>query len=197
MNPHRLSLKLFFDSADAVEPDPFIPLFHHWIQTGAVADHLLLDVADYRHVPQSQAVILIAHEADIAIDFGDDQPGLLYTRKRTGDEPFTDLLANLFAVSLDLARQIEGEESLNTPLRFDLSRLRLTLLDRLHYPNHDETFRQAAPHVEELLRRLHPDSTFSLLHANQDPRRPLSLDAAIDVPADLNEQLARLERSYA
>ena len=37
-------------------------------RTHAVPDHLLIDVADYAHVPNGPGTVLVAHEANIHID---------------------------------------------------------------------------------------------------------------------------------
>ena len=57
-----------------------IPVFHRWIQTHKVPE-LLLDVADYRHVPEGPGVILVAHEAIYGIDQVGNRNGLLYNRR--------------------------------------------------------------------------------------------------------------------
>ncbi|MBY0396577.1 MAG: hypothetical protein K2X91_08940, partial [Thermoleophilia bacterium] len=77
----RIGVKLYAEDPAAVRPDRFIPVFHGWIQRGAVPG-LLIDVADYAHVPQGPGVMLIGHEADHAIDLGEGRPGVLYQRKR-------------------------------------------------------------------------------------------------------------------
>lgn len=62
--------------------EPLIAIFHRWIRDGRVPEHLLIDVADYRHVPEGPGVMLIAHQAHIALDEAAPGPGLLYARRR-------------------------------------------------------------------------------------------------------------------
>ena len=66
----RVALKVFFtpQTASTFKTREVIPVFHRWIQTQAV-DGLLIDVADYTHLPTGPAVILIAHEGQYSIDW--------------------------------------------------------------------------------------------------------------------------------
>ena len=63
----RIVVKFHLDDGSPVELDKVIPVFHRWIQTGAV-EGLLIDVADYSHVPQGPGVMLIAHEGNYALE---------------------------------------------------------------------------------------------------------------------------------
>jgi hypothetical protein len=56
MDSSKLIIKLYADdrSADFNAKDA-VPIFHSWIQSRAIADHLLIDVADYTHVPDGPA----------------------------------------------------------------------------------------------------------------------------------------------
>ena len=77
MNPSRVSV-----SFAATEPpgslDPAIPVFHRLIQRGLV-EGLVIDVADYRHVPDGPGVLLVGHD----VDYGVTKTALTVTRKRT------------------------------------------------------------------------------------------------------------------
>ncbi len=81
MDTVKYELKLFLDDASGVELEEFIPVFHDWIQTQQLAE-LLIDVADYRHVPQGPGIALIAHDAHYVMDLTDARLGLLYSRRR-------------------------------------------------------------------------------------------------------------------
>ena len=54
----RIGVKLFMVDGVSVRPREFVPVFHRWIQTQAVRDQLLIDVADYEHVPEGPGVLL-------------------------------------------------------------------------------------------------------------------------------------------
>ena len=81
MDTVKYELKLFVEDASGVDLEEFIPIFHHWIQTQEL-EELLIDVADYRHVPHGPGVVLITHDAHYAMDLADGRLGLLYSRRR-------------------------------------------------------------------------------------------------------------------
>ena len=59
MDTPKFDLKLFLHDASDLQLHTLIPVFHGWIQTRALAD-VLIDVVDYRHVPDGPGVMLIA-----------------------------------------------------------------------------------------------------------------------------------------
>src|SRR4029077_10076795 len=67
MELQHVNVKLIVRTPEEVDLEPLIPIFHGWIQ-GRVCDELLLDIADYRHVPAGPGVVLIGHEADYSVD---------------------------------------------------------------------------------------------------------------------------------
>jgi hypothetical protein len=64
MNAFKIAVKLFAPHAQVPE-GALIPIYHHWIQNHSIPDHLLIDVADYEHVPEGPGTVLVAHEANI------------------------------------------------------------------------------------------------------------------------------------
>ena len=59
-----------FDPRDpaGIEDSSFVPVFHSFIQTHALPDHLLIDVGDYTHVPDGPGTVLVSHEANVYMD---------------------------------------------------------------------------------------------------------------------------------
>ena len=80
MQVQQVAVKLL--ARGPVEQEPLIAVFHRWIRQALIPDHLLIDVADYRHVPEGPGVMLIAHQAHLALDEGCPGVGLSYGRRR-------------------------------------------------------------------------------------------------------------------
>ncbi len=150
----KLDLKVLAAGGADVEAEEFIPVFHRWI-TERVLPELLIDVADYSHVPEGPGVLLIGHDAQYAWDLSRGEPGLLYSRRReTG--PDLEGIGNLdrrLRSLLDCAFRacdlIEAEPGLEGRVAFDRHRLELRVNDRL-FPQDEPTaealasaFRQA------------------------------------------------------
>src|SRR3978361_1009213 len=80
MDLFKITIKLFTDT-DTSAPAEFVPIFHHWIQNQSLPNHVLIDVADYAHVPAGPGTLVVASEANIHMDRGENRLGLLYVRK--------------------------------------------------------------------------------------------------------------------
>ena len=136
--PQRLSIK--FPASPEPGPDadlePFIGLFHRFIQGGRL-EGLLIDVADYAHVPDGPGVMLIGHDVDYAVDQSGGQTGLLVTRKRYAGVSTAEVARDLLRKALIAIEAIHGSE---LSLRFALDRAELRLLDRLRSSNDADGF---------------------------------------------------------
>ena len=62
---YRVCVKVYA-SEQAIEDDAklFVPIFHEWIRDGTPGGLVLLDVADYAHVPESPGIMLISHDSN-------------------------------------------------------------------------------------------------------------------------------------
>ena len=147
MDAQRLQLKIFVtpDSALAVEPEAFIGVFHRWIKERVLSE-LVIDVANYLHVPKGPGVVLIGHGADYFLDHGEGRVGLLYNRKRVGPPP-EDRLSDLVRRTLHGALLLEREPALGGKLRFASSEMLFRINDRLAAPNRDATFEALRPEL--------------------------------------------------
>ena len=133
MIPQRLSIKFFAtgSSADDLDLEPFIGIFHHYIQDARL-EGLLIDVADYAHVPDGPGVMLIGHDVDYGIDLNDGRLGLLTTRKRYADIGLEDLLRDTLRKALIA---VEALDESDAKLSLDTAAVEIRFLDRLLFPN--------------------------------------------------------------
>jgi hypothetical protein len=180
MTPRRISAKLFAqpDAAAGVDLRPVIGLFHRCIQEEAL-EGLLLDVADYAHVPAGPGVILIGHDVDYAIDLTDRRAGLLTTRKRHPNLPLGELLRDTLRRALLAVQRVEADASAG--LRFATGEIELRFIDQFAAPNTQEAYESVCKEIEPLAVRLFGASGFELARARaDDPREMLtvSLSAA-------------------
>ena len=117
----RVQVKLFAEG-EAPKPLDLIPVFHRWIQDDVVKDELLVDVADYSHVPQGPGVLLVGHGADWYYDQGEGRPGLLFSRKRAFEGDLRARLRDAFRQALEAAKRLQDDPT--TGLRFGTSELK-------------------------------------------------------------------------
>ena len=117
MHSLKYDLKVFLEHPASVPLDAVIPLFHGWIQEQRLAE-LLIDVADYRHVPQGPGVVLVAHDGQYAIDQTDGRVGLLYSRRREthasrqGLHSTVERLLSLWQCALTACHYLETDPTL-------------------------------------------------------------------------------------
>lgn len=196
MDGVKYELKCFLDDASGVELEEFIPVFHDWIQTQQL-DELLIDVADYRHVPQGPGVVLIAHDAHYAMDLTDARLGLLYSRRReTHPSQCTilsveDRLRSVWRCALTACQRLEAHPGLHGRLQFRGHELLLRCNDRLRAPNTTTAYDELCQHLTPFLATLYTGQQVEVEHIRENTSR---LTVAIKVSAflDVDTLLTRL-----
>jgi hypothetical protein len=144
----HVNVKLFATEGSSVRWPDLIPIFHRWIQEQAV-DGMLIDVADYAHVPAGPGVLLVAHDAFYSVDNRENRLGFLYNRRAALDGSLTDKLNQAWTSAVRAAGKLESEASLGGTLRFDMQSCEVFVNDRLVAPNTQETFERLSPAITD------------------------------------------------
>jgi hypothetical protein len=162
MDAQKLQLKIFLspESARAVSLDAFVPVFHRWIKEHVLPE-LVVDVANYDHVPHGPGVVLIGHGSDYFVDDAEGRPGLLHNRKRAGLGP-AERLGDLARRALHAALLLEKDPALAGKAKFGTNELLFRVNDRLLAPNTDATFTALRPELEALCTKLFGGQPFEL-----------------------------------
>ncbi len=195
MTPKRVSVKFFAgpDPAAPLDLRPVLGLFHRFIQQKSL-EGLLIDVADYAHVPEGPGVVLIGHEVDYGLDLAGGRAGLLTTRKRAAGLPLEEVLRDTLRKALLAVVAIERDGS--TGLHFETGALEIQLVDRLAAPNSPEAFEAARAEIAPLLASLYGGSAPEIRRAHaEDGRRALALAVAVRDALAAEELLGRLGAS--
>ena len=185
MISQRISVKFFIEEPNAAHLPAFIPVFHRWIQDHAV-EGLLIDVADYKHVPEGPGILLIGHEGDYSIDMAKGRPGLLYSRKREwgDDQTLKQRLRTVFRLALEACQVIEGEPTLEGRVKFCTDEVEVTFADRLHLPNQPESLDALREELLAVLANLYQGVDITLERLNPNPKQPFALRIhAADAPS--------------
>jgi len=185
----KFCVKFYVVEPDRVNLSDLIPVFHRWIQQDAV-DGLLIDVADYSHVPHGPGVVLIGHEADYFMDGAEGPLGLLYNRKRMGQGSGRDRLRVALRNVLHACHLLEREDGLG--LRFDTSRLRFVANDRLALPNSEASLAAIRPDLDAVLGVLYPGEVPRVERDTEDERTRLTLAISTAGSADVKTLLDRI-----
>jgi hypothetical protein len=190
MEVYRLGVKLFCEEGSAVELPEFIPIFHRWIQEKAIGG-LLIDVADYSHVPQGPGVLLIAHEGVFAVDETGGRRGLVHYRRQPLDGSLEERLAAVTRSTLTACRRLASEPEFRGRLRFRGDEIVIFGNDRLLAPNTQATLERFQPALATLAATLYPGVDCSM-RPEADPKERFSVAISAPKPVSVDALLERL-----
>src|SRR4051812_19844924 len=168
MDSSKLSVKFYLQDESKLKLADVVPVFHSWIQFHSIPNHLLIDVADYAHVPDGPGMLLVSHEANFHMDNFDGRFGLGYWRKALLDGTFTDRLRFVFRAALKACQLIEANDTLGG-LKFRTDEVSFKINDRLAAPNAPETFAIVKPDLDKFSRDLFGGNV--TLDYQNDPKR--------------------------
>ncbi|MFN3486900.1 MAG: hypothetical protein ACK44W_15655 [Planctomycetota bacterium] len=186
----RFAVKFFLRDPRAVRLEEVLRLFHRWIQEHRV-EGVLIDVADYAHVPDGPGVVLIGFEADYYLDSMEGPCGLLYSRKQPLGGTLSGRLQAALRAALDACVKLEREPEFEGSVRFRGDEALFIANDRLRAPNTEEAFAALRPSLEEAFGALWGEKAH-LEREGGDPRRRLVVRARSSRPADAAALLERL-----
>jgi len=158
----HINIKLLLKDPEKVDLHMVVPVFHSWIQ-GQIFDELLLDVADYSHVPDGPGIMLIGHEADYSVDNTDGRLGVRYNRKAPLMGTNRDRLVQATRAALSATQRLEQE--LN--LYFNGRELEVVVNDRMLTPNTKETRGAIEPELKRFVDQLFDGGSYSLTYPSE------------------------------
>lgn len=167
----HVNIKVFATTGSNINVTDAIPVFHRWIQKRDLPE-LLIDVADYSHVPEGPGVLLIAHQANYSLDYARDQLGLLYNRKAADAGNPQEHLRQAYDAALNACQRLENEPEFKGKLQFDPRQLEIVLNDRLLHPNTDESWSMAKPEMDLFLDGIFGTGQY-ILERRGEPRERL------------------------
>lgn len=191
MSLDRFTVKFFVKAGYSVDEALFIDIFHEWIRFGAL-DGILLDVADYRHVPYGPGVMLITHDINFAMDHGDGRFGLLAQRKRGRVGTQAKKIVDLLRQTVEFADLLENDWRIDGGLHFEAGAFAFASNDRLLAPNTPEAYAGLLPEVQAVAGTLYPGQNVAVSRVENDPRQPLTMwvDSGVSQPlAELAEKV--------
>ena len=190
MDLHKFGIKLFAVDAQGFDILKLIPMYHRWIQQKALED-LLIDVADYSHVPAGPGVMLIAHEGNYALDETGHERGVVYYSKHTLAGELPERFVQVARKVLKAAQLMTGDAELHGELKVPGNALQFFANDRLVAPNTDAAYAELEPTLKSFLDRLYAGAPYTLVRES-DPKERLSVRARTAAPVELQTLLARL-----
>lgn len=180
MNLQHVNVKIFVDGTLTVDPERFIEVFHRWVAAQAM-DEMLIDVADYRHVPAGPSVVLVGHEADYVMDNTGNRYGLVYNRKAPLEGSNEDRFSQAFRAAARACSLLEAEVD---GLRFSRQEFKLSINDRALAPNTEETYEVCRTEIPAFVQKSLGQNDFEVDY-DRDPRRLFGATVCLKSPVDL------------
>ncbi len=190
MDLQHLNFKIFAETYQDKNLGSYIPVFHRWIQEKS-APEILIDVADYQHVPAGPGILLVGHHAILSMDEGEMRLGFLYNRKTALEGSNSERLKSILKSALEYCLKLEGESELEGKLQFNAGEIQITINDRLLAPNTEATDQALRPEILSFLDNLYGSGQYTLSR-HQDPRERYTLDVKANQKIRVADILKRL-----
>lgn len=184
MDIQRFCLKFFArQGRQPVSEEALIPIFHEWIRLKSLPG-TLIDVADYRHVPEGPGIMLISHEINYAMEHGGGQFGLSAQRKLGGGASHAERIVELAQRIALFGSLLESDERLGGALSLEGGKFLYLANDRLRAPNTPELFAALNPDLETVASQLYGPQPVSITRVENDPRDRLTVLVEASQPVD-------------
>ena len=179
MDLQHVNIKIPVEADSKVDTTRVIELFHDWIRQQSFAE-LLIDVADYCHVPTGPHAFLAGLEADYSLEYTGSRYLLRYNRKAAADGSNEDRLLQAFQSAANACCLLEADAS----LKFSRDEFEISINDRALAPNTSETFDHCKSELEAFVEKAIGHSNFSLAHQG-DARSLFTVSINVSEPFDL------------
>jgi hypothetical protein len=183
LRSHKLSVKFYLDTGCQVAAEEVVTVFHSWIQSHAIPEHLLVDVADYSHVADGPGTVLVSHQANIYLDRVDRRLGLRYSRKQPLDGDLHNRLGYVFGAALHACSLLEEAPGFHNRLRFRTDRATFQINDRLLAPNTPDSVSAVTTVLSKYLDAIYGSATRII--PNSESKQVLTLFIESDRAPDL------------
>ncbi len=168
MDFQHINVKFYLQNPQDLDPHQWNPVFQSWIRN-KIGPELLIDVADYLHVPAGPGMVLVGLECDFALDNSEGRWGLKYNRKAPQAGSNQERLENALKTTLEACIRVEQESKFSKKLKFDTKEFEIFINDRALAPNNIETQKAFEPVLKEVLHRMLGQKDYILERA-PDPR---------------------------
>lgn len=173
MNIDRFCVKFFARPGAEVDDALFIDIFHEWIRHKKLGG-ILLDVADYRHVPEGPGIMLITHEINFAMDYSEGRFGLLAQRKRGDGSSHPERILELVRATAAFGTLLEDDPRLEGSLRLEAGVFHYMANDRLAAPNDELSYAALKADLEAAASLIYPGRPLLISRLENDSRDRLT-----------------------
>ena len=190
MELQHINVKLIFNESLEINLEPLISIFHDWISEQN-SDDLLIDVADYRHVPDGPGIILIGHEANISLTENQRSIILCYNRKLATEGTDEERFRQAVRGALLACEKIEIDGRLTDKINFECQEIEILVNDRIFVSNQEKFYQMVDPKFKGLCKVIFGKNDYSVTHS-EDPRKIYSIRLKTALPLNKRTILQNL-----
>lgn len=190
MQLQHVNIKLRVPSVPLADLEPLIPVFHGWIEDQNGGE-LLIDVADYTHVPAGPGIVLIGHEGNYSVDNMGNRLGVRYNRKAAIEGSNQQCLTQATRAALKACQRLETEPRLGGKIGFNGQDVEIFINDRLLAPNNAATREAFDADFQLFSRQLFRGMEYSINYGT-DARSLFTAFVKASRPFSVEELLAAL-----
>lgn len=185
MDLQRIEIKFYIENKESISPDDAFRIFNAWIPV--ISDEVLVDVADYSHVPDGPYTLLVGHDHNYALDDTDRQLGLYCASKHNDGLDPSAQISSVISKTLQACHRLESESR----VRFRGNELLLTINDRLNAPNTESTATNVEPHVRTVASKLFAEADISI-ERDSSPKQRFNMRIKTDITFDISTLLTNI-----
>ncbi|MGB2923881.1 MAG: hypothetical protein WBB82_01100 [Limnothrix sp.] len=187
MNVERFCVKfLVQDLPDGFDEASLIGVFQGWIRDEKVKG-TLIDVIDYRHVPDGPGIMLVTYEINYMMEH---QAGYgLYAQRRWPEVEglsHPEGIVNLVKAAAEFGTILQKD----TGITLKGNEFFYIANDRLNAPNNDETFTAIKPDLETALKQIYGGESFTLERVQNNPKERLTILVKVASPVAIADLCA-------
>ncbi len=178
MNIERFCIKFPATQPADFDEGSLIGVLQGWIREEKIGG-TLIDVVDYRHVPDGPGIMLVTYEINYMLEHQNFYG--LYLQRKWGEvenQPHTEAIVNLVKSAAEFGTLLEKEAGIT--LKGD--EFHYIANDRLNAPNTDEAFQAVKADLEAALGKVYGDSNFSITKLENNPKERLTLVVKANSP---------------
>ena len=177
MDIERFCVKFFARPGYNIDDAIFIDIFHEWIRLKKLPG-ILLDVADYRHVPEGPGIMLLTHDINFAMDYSEGRFGLFAQRKSGPAGNHRDRILELVRATVTFGALLEQDPRVKGKVSLEGGTFHYLSNDRLLAPNANEAAAAIAPDLAAAAELIYPGQAVSITPLANDPRDRLTIEVA-------------------
>jgi hypothetical protein len=179
MDIGRFCIKFFARPGYNIDDAIFIDIFHEWIRLKKLPG-ILLDVADYRHVPEGPGVMLLTHDINFAMDYSEGRFGLFAQRKSGQADNHRDRILELVRATVTFGSLLEQDPRISGKISLDGGAFHYLSNDRLLAPNTNEAATAITSDLAAAAEVVYPGQTVSITPLANDPRERLAIEVTAE-----------------